>query len=581
MNRRIICLVFAGLLLCLSVASLLAQDAVQSFVYDSPPPAPMTLSKIAEQAGISGSTENALILELRSRPSEKAVALMQKLVAVHPERADLLAQLALLQFKLSEYGEALVVADKALAIAPLEPWALLVKALVHQQRYHQLPALEAYEQLLKADLTAFKDYYITADVVRICMAHAWLRAREKDSALKAVEPVRATAVKGNDLLTLTLLERFYVQAEEPDLARKLYEDILKDQPQNLNARLQMGKLALQAGRIDDALPWLQGVAKEKPDLLQPHFYLFLAWYFKGAIDQAQQELNLCGKMDWRAQAKAEENGGELSPYPDCKAIFSYVCLARGDWRNFGMVQKEILHDDITANALPLIKEDIFGESMDQDCLNFQLETQGEVGTDFGPILFGPGEEMIRLKNKKADKILMDTAYLLRHNKFAEALKLAEEGMKLVPENPRGLIAQAMVAAKETGDFAKAYKYYERLIEVARNEEYSGIKEHFQWVFKMFAAPKAYMKKIWLETNNWLSVPVEVKFQVAYQAIDAMRRESDSIFEKTALSMVLANFAYNHYRFDIAAKEFERYLDYDPDINILRWIHGRFGRYFGF
>ena len=113
-------------------------------------------------------------------------------------------------------------------------------------------------------------------------------------------------VKKNYIQLLILKDRL-------DDARKLNDEVLKTQPDDLDAQVYKGEIEIRSGKASDAVNTLQAVLKNDPDNSVAHYQQGLAFDQLGNTNRAESRVARCGSTASRYCGRAPGFGGGRHP----------------------------------------------------------------------------------------------------------------------------------------------------------------------------------------------------------------------------------------------------------------------------
>jgi len=112
------------------------------------------------------------------------------------------------------------------------------------------------------------------------------------------------AVDAGDKVAASLSKRgvCHVRLGERELASRDFEHALADDAGCLSAIVNLGNMALEDGRIDDARQRYEAALKLDPDYALAHHNLGVVYRRQGRLRESVRELRLAAKLEQRAKS---------------------------------------------------------------------------------------------------------------------------------------------------------------------------------------------------------------------------------------------------------------------------------------
>lgn len=274
-----------------------------------------------------------------ANPTGKDLEFFRQLAAESPKDARKQGYLALALHLAHRYPESFAAADAALKIDPDEPFAHMARAFNHYSRSELTPAIEAFEKLLSLDPATYAEIYFHPDIVKIVLASHYQKAGRDGDAARMMQEIIDHA-DTLDPATLKQLERYYITVGKLDEARKLWEDRLAADPENLNALINLAAFLINSRSRRDlprALELLERTGEEAKRYMVIPYYRFLAHYWGGEIEKSKQDLRDILAIDIIEAAKREFYDGPVITGARVFTIpTSFQCMftamgCLGDW----------------------------------------------------------------------------------------------------------------------------------------------------------------------------------------------------------------------------------------------------------
>ncbi|MBN2023274.1 MAG: tetratricopeptide repeat protein [Pirellulales bacterium] len=240
------------------------------------------------------------------RRPEKAAADLQKALELAPDHAATYEVLAMVQGELKQYDRAMVSLDKARQLRPDSVTPLSIRAQLHAQQKNLEAALldlnEAHSMqpknvivlLLRSALhqEMGKPQEALADVdealkidpefdrARRLRAALLANAGKLDEVIGELERVVKTAPE--DLSIKIQLAMYYNAGKQPQKAIEIYDAVLKEKPDSMDALEGRGNAMLGIGRHAEAIADFEKAVKIKPD--EPSLLNNFAWVLATSPD---------------------------------------------------------------------------------------------------------------------------------------------------------------------------------------------------------------------------------------------------------------------------------------------------------
>jgi tetratricopeptide (TPR) repeat protein len=241
------------------------------------------------------------------RQPDLALQAYRRAIEADPKRIDYYEDLIALLLYLRKTDEALVEVKRAIGVAPDDVRAWVWKGNAELQRNSAKDAMQSYQHAAKLDSS-------NADA-RLGIATVYFITGQSD---EAIAEYRAGIARFPDDA------RFYIACAEmlvgsPDSiklqaqAESLLRQAIKLTPQSAEARYLVGQLALQEGRLDEALDELTRSVQSDPDRSKPHFALSSVYRRMGRAQDAAKEFALYQKLKQFEENAAPSTMGLRTP----------------------------------------------------------------------------------------------------------------------------------------------------------------------------------------------------------------------------------------------------------------------------
>ncbi len=216
---------------------------------------------------------------------DQAVAAYQEILGRKPDDPLALQRLAAIYYSRAQYKETLKVAAR-LALSPDPKWAVAGYSLigtVHHEEHRPGPAVEANEKVLKRD-PELKLLTVPPELFFADFAEDLIdMGRTADARRHLHRMLRA----GDNPALINLLGiAYYADGEETD-AEQCWKHATALDPQFDRAWLNLGKLAMRRGRMDEAITYLEAAHAIDRQAFQPLYQLSLIYRRLGRTKDAE------------------------------------------------------------------------------------------------------------------------------------------------------------------------------------------------------------------------------------------------------------------------------------------------------
>jgi len=236
-----------------------------------------------------------------------ALQAYHRAIEADPTRIDYYEDLIALLLYLRKTDDALAEVNRAIGVATNDARPWVWKGNVELHRNSAKDAMESYQRAAKLDSS-------NADAT-LGIATIYFVTGQSDEAITEYKAGIARFPRD---------ARFYVACAEmlvgsPDSlklqvqAESLLRQAIKLTPQSAEARYLLGQLALQDGRLQEALAELTQSVHSDPDRSKPHFALSGVYRRLGRTDDAAKEFSLYQKLKQDEENTAPSSMGLRTP----------------------------------------------------------------------------------------------------------------------------------------------------------------------------------------------------------------------------------------------------------------------------
>jgi len=219
---------------------------------------------------------------------QKAEDMLTKAIAIEPMYVDALRNLGKLYLQLERFADAAVYLRRAYSLDRNQPYTayLLGMALYFQGQPEK--AVEAYEEALAGDPSLPTEVHYNLGVAYQEIGRLLDAVREYEQVLKN-EPDHINAMNNLGLVLSILGEK--------EKAIELFNRILKIEPNNVKARINLGNIFLGNKDLAEAEKiYRSAISLDEKDV-SPRLNLGVVYYEKGEFEKAKVEWDKLLKMD--------------------------------------------------------------------------------------------------------------------------------------------------------------------------------------------------------------------------------------------------------------------------------------------
>lgn len=263
----------------------------------------------------------------------------------------------------------------------------------------------------------------------------------------------------------------YLQQQRPDLAIPELQKAVALEPQNVDARGNLGVLLFFRGDYAGAIPELQVAVKLKPDLWKLQGLLGLAELHTGAVENGQSDLNTALPHLTEQKFKSQVGNALVSSY-----------ISTGDSDKAAAIVSQLLADNPTDTSLLYTSYRLYSDLTDKALLTMALTDPdgARMHQMMGRELARHGDEAQAIVNlREALKIdprlpgaHFDLGELLYNSSNEQLQAQAEPELQAaVADNPDDARAHLLLgqAAEKRGDTKTAYSEISRAVELQPND----------------------------------------------------------------------------------------------------------------
>ncbi len=272
----------------------------------------------------------------------QASPVLEYLLRLDPDDADLLHEVAACRAKLGRFAEAVEAASRFALIAGNEARGYLLVGILERDRGNFRKACEAWARVIQVNPDA-TDLQISGDEFHLEYGKALLKLGEPAAAMDRLKQSIATKPSST---AISLLGNAYSQLGKTEDAEREWRKVLESNASNETARHGLAELAMKQSDFQGALAWLQPLAAS-PDLSSGTAFLL------------QRVSSLLGDTksasDWQIRVEQIRKLEELHSTVDQvlidspssmwgQVLRSYRLAEQGNWDQAGILLTPFLKD---------------------------------------------------------------------------------------------------------------------------------------------------------------------------------------------------------------------------------------------
>ena len=254
---------------------------------------------------------------LRSDQFEKAIPPLKKAIALNPRELKAYINLSFAYQEAGREEEAATILQKADILFPKN-----TEVLYNLGKTYTKLMEKSYKGLAAVDPDSYRFHQIMGDSYQLRRDYPSAQAEYKKALDKCPDPYLPglhyslassywmeakwepaieqfkleLQISPDDYLSTWKLGDTYLYQRKYGDARLYLEKVLKEKPDLGQANRDMGKLLIQTGHSEEALPYLLKVAKENPEEASSHFLLAQVYRKTGNTPDMKAELELFQKL---------------------------------------------------------------------------------------------------------------------------------------------------------------------------------------------------------------------------------------------------------------------------------------------
>jgi tetratricopeptide (TPR) repeat protein len=224
----------------------------------------------------------------------QAVEAYKQILDRQPDDPEALQKLAAIYYSLSQYKEALATAQR-LAQSPIKSRAVAGYALigiVHHDEHRPGLAVAANEKALELD-PQLELLSLPADLFFADLAQDLVDINRASDAQRYIH--RILGQRDDPVLIDILGSAYYAEGQE-DEAERCWKRVIDLDPRFHRPWLNLGKLALRRGRLEEAVPYLEKAHALDRRIHEPAYQLSLAYRRLGRAEDSERYRKLAESL---------------------------------------------------------------------------------------------------------------------------------------------------------------------------------------------------------------------------------------------------------------------------------------------
>ena len=368
---------------------------------------------------------------------KNAATLFAQVLEIDPANAAGMYELARIRNRENKDEEARQLLEKAVTVDPENEWYWLALA-GNYEKINDIPKLEnVFKELIRINPEK-PEYYSN-------QARALAMEKKYDEALAAYDQLETRFGKNEE--TISGRQKIYLKQGKLDLATKDLEQMIRENPTETRAYLQLAELYNSNNQNDKALKVLENAGKNNPDDALIHLALADVYRDKKNYAACFNQLKTAFAFpSLKIEEKLRIISGYFPKFPDPEAKSSALELSRivsvthpDDARAFTVYGDMLVQNGSYVQAIPIYKKSL--ALNDQTYAVWEQVMRLELGENQFDQVIKDGEEVLSLfPNQAVANYLIGVAYAQK-GKVKEALSYFKNAISLGNTN-KNLLSQA-------------------------------------------------------------------------------------------------------------------------------------------
>ena len=164
------------------------------------------------------------------------------------------------------------------------------------------------------------------------------------AALPTVDPQEARRPASKEEESRLSFARLSERRDQTQLARNIYRQVIKDNPQSVIAHHRLGVLAARAGKLEEANRYLESARNLAPPTAELLSDIGYCYYLQNRPDEAEQTLRAAMQLDPKHESSANNLGlvlGEQQRFDESMRIFQRVGSAAQAHANMAFIHVQL------------------------------------------------------------------------------------------------------------------------------------------------------------------------------------------------------------------------------------------------
>ncbi len=308
-------------------------------------------------------------------------------------------------------------------------------------------------------------------LVSIFLAHAYEERGDLEHAEKILQSVWLASHKGSEI-GLDYV-RILLKGQKNEAARKVCEEILAVEPENLLVRRVIGQIMIGENRLDDALKHLQELERLEDNSAETHFKIALIEIQKQNLKSAVNELNLVLAQEPEHEQARYYLASVYAASSRQKEALEELRKIKSDGEMF--VKSRMFSAFLyrqgkdLANAEKVTREALKADPENLNVITYLFAILREAKKHNEALAFA--NDALK-KDANSERLLYQRGVVLNDLKRTpEAIADMEKVVEINPRNSDALNYIAYGLLEENGDLERAVKLVKQALEIKANDGY--------------------------------------------------------------------------------------------------------------
>jgi tetratricopeptide (TPR) repeat protein len=400
--------------------------------------------------------------------SQEAIQLLSSCLEIDPNSSAAMFELANIHAVNNDYTSASLLLEKAISLNPNNKWYKLLLAQIYQQTRKYSEAADVYSGLLKEEPENLEYIYMKAALLA--------SAQRYNEAIDAYDKMeKETGI--NEQISVAK-QQIYVQSGKADKAFDEINKLIKNNPTEAKYYGLLADLYQSQGDNENALKYYKKIKELDPENGFVHFSLANYYLDNNELEKSFEEtkkgfksnsVDLQAKLQlyWMFTSNTEQSklttGQQeelidilLEKHPDeamVHTVYAEILLKENKLKE---AQTELLKAlDIDANDYPIWERVMF---IDNDLQQWEG-------------LYEHTKKVVELFPNQPQGYFFNAIACVQLEKFDETIKISEEGLDFVVDNPQLKANFLMLkgeAVYKLGNKKEAFEIFDKAVEIDPN-----------------------------------------------------------------------------------------------------------------